>query len=60
VLVRRLVKITGSLGLWLLIASDRFASVEAIISNVVELLFAGAFNVALGESIDDVFVPLPP
>ena len=37
-------KITGDFGLGLLIAFDRFASVEPSISNVVEVLFAGALE----------------
>ena len=37
-------KITGDFGLGLLIAFDRLASVEPSISNVVEVLFAGALE----------------
>ena len=37
-------KITGDFGLRLLFAFDRFASVEPSISNVVEVLFAGALE----------------
>jgi hypothetical protein len=44
VLVQRFGKITGNLDLGLLIAFDRFASVEPSISNVVEVLFAGALE----------------
>ena len=37
-------KITGEFSLGLLIAFDRFASVESSTSNIVEVLFAGAFK----------------
>jgi hypothetical protein len=37
-------KITGDFSLGLLIAFDRFASVESSISNIVEVLFAGALK----------------
>src|SRR3970282_1130256 len=43
-IVQRFGKITGDFRLGLLIAFDRFASVEPSICNIIEVLFAGAFK----------------
>ena len=39
-------KITGDFRLGLLIAFDRFASIQPSISNIIEVLFAGALKAA--------------